>query len=143
MTQFLLSSGRILGMDTLTKPCKLWTGRLTKDGYGRLHNKGGDLVHRIAYVLEHGPESLPPGYEVDHLCRVRNCYEITHLEGVLVAENRRRAAAVMLTCRKGHPFSPENTRYYQPPSGRRGMQRVCRACQSEHQARYRKRRNES
>lgn len=140
MTVFLPSTVR---MDILTKPCKLWSGRLDKDGYGRLPNKASDLVHRIAYLLEHGPDGIPAGYEVDHLCRVRACYEPTHLEAVLVAENRRRQGAVMRTCRKGHPFTPENTRYYTAPSGKRGPQRVCRECSREHQARYRQQRSET
>jgi hypothetical protein len=44
--------------------------------------------HRFSYQTMVG--DIPVGYEVDHLCRVRNCVRPDHLEAVTVAENRRR-----------------------------------------------------
>lgn len=131
MTQFLSMLSSMT--QALEQPCKLWTGRLDKDGYGRLPNKASDLVHRIAYLLEHGPESLPRGHEVDHLCRVRNCYEITHLEAVTAAENRRRAGAAKTHCAQGHSFTPENTRIQKRVNG---QTRVCKICEATAQQRY-------
>lgn len=53
----------------------------------------GELyVHRIAWKLAHGGAEIPDGYEIDHLCRARNCFNPAHLECVTLAENRRRAS---------------------------------------------------
>ena len=74
--------------------CWLWTGSRTRDGYGLITTREGgkqrrSYVHRIAYVKVHG--FIPDGLEIDHLCRVRNCFNPSHLEAVTHAENLRRA----------------------------------------------------
>lgn len=84
-------------MDT---PCTLWTGRLNAFGYGTI---GVRLAHRVAWEQVHGP--IPPGLELDHLCRVRACIALDHLEPVTKAENRRRAEAhriLKTVCRRDH-----------------------------------------
>lgn len=55
-------------------PCKLWTGRLNKDGYG---TRGDRLAHRIAWADENGV--IPRGLSVLHRCDVRNCINLDHL----------------------------------------------------------------
>lgn len=113
------------------KPCKLWEGRLTPDGYGsygRARNGSTALAHKQAYEREHGP--VPEGLVLDHLCRVRNCVEVSHMEPVTSAVNVKRGAGtggVLYTpithCkRRGHPYDEENTRVL--VSG----YRACRAC---------------
>ena len=75
------------------------------DGY-RTYGSGvinGEVyVHRIFYLLDVGP--IPDGYEVDHLCFVRNCVRPDHLEAVPLTVNRerRRAKPPTLVCPKGH-----------------------------------------
>ena len=60
------------------KPCKLWTGARTRDGYGTLRYAGRtEYVHRLTYRLEVGP--IPRGAEVTHTCDQPACYEVTHL----------------------------------------------------------------
>ena len=103
--------------------CWLWTGPQA-NGYGRAW--GGERsrwAHRIAYELANGP--FPDGMELDHLCRNRLCCNPAHLEVVTHAENRHRG--LLAACRRGHPFTPENT--YVSPTG----VRVCRACNNARQ----------
>jgi hypothetical protein len=96
-------------------PCWLWITPTGTGGYGRL-KVDGVLVkaHRFAYELLVGP--IPPGLELDHLCRVPACTNPAHLEPVTSAENTRRGLAVQATtarfaamrevrthCPHGHP----------------------------------------
>lgn len=75
--------------------CKIWSGTLHRGGYGVVQlgnrqDKRSKLVHRVAYQLAHGEESVN-GLVVDHLCGNKACYNINHLEAVTHAENIRRA----------------------------------------------------
>ncbi len=120
--------------------CVLFTGYLDRQGYGRiLHNGEKQLVHRVAHELFIG--DIPEGYEVDHLCGVRNCINAEHLEAVTPLVNTRRAArgnATKTHCKHGHAFTPENTRIHQRPAGRE--QRMCRRCDANRAAASRERR---
>jgi len=113
--------------------CWLWTNVPAKNGYGYLGVGGRSgrniQAHRIAYELAHGP--IPDGLHIDHLCRVRNCVNPSHLEAVTNRENGLRGISPAAKhsrathCPKGHSYSEQNTR-----RGSRG-QRVCRICHSE------------
>jgi hypothetical protein len=109
---------------TKTESCWLWTGMANANGYGMCNRAPthGRLAaaHRVAYELLVGP--IPDGLELDHLCRVRNCVNPTHLEPVTGAENRRRAGLAKTHCPQGHEYTTENT-YLKPTGGRQ-----CRAC---------------
>lgn len=112
--------------------CWLWTGRSSRDGYGRLTYKGRDVsAHRVAYELAKGP--IPAGLVIDHLCRVPACCNADHLEAVTQRENLMRGLTIPAVnaakthCKNGHEFTPENT--YRAP-GRPGT-RCCRTCQRE------------
>ena len=115
--------------------CWPWTGRLD-DGYGRFRVSSDRVrrTHQFAYELWVGP--VPSGLELDHTCHGRDtscrggpacphrrCVNPAHLEPVTMVENQRRSRK--LTCKYGHPFTPENTNY--PPGGGR----QCRTCNSE------------
>jgi hypothetical protein len=116
---------------TLTGPpfaCWLYGGTLTPDGYGNSRFAGTNerYVHRAAWELANGP--IPAGMTIDHLCRVRSCYNPSHLEPVTKRENTLRGIgptavhARQTHCIRGHEFTPENT-----ATDHRGGRR-CRAC---------------
>lgn len=71
--------------------CLRWTGAHSPTGYGYLKYPGGPTgnVHRMAYEVF--VEPIPEGLEIDHLCRVRDCINVDHLEVVTHKENVRRA----------------------------------------------------
>lgn len=115
-----------------TPTCWLWTGPKTPDGYGITTAKGVRNAHRLSWVLHRGP--IPPGMQIDHLCRVRHCVNPDHMELVTLQENVRRGNAPTAIharqthCKYGHPFDEANTAIYYDRLGRKA--RKCRACRT-------------
>lgn len=116
--------------------CWLWTGSRDKKGYGRLAlgRKNPILSHRFAYEYYRGP--IPPGMDIDHLCRIPSCVNPYHLEPVTRSENLRRGnmGHSMLGkiprrshCQRGHALDEANTLI-----DRRGGRR-CKACHHRRQ----------
>lgn len=69
----------------------------------------------------HGP--IPPGLEIDHICRVRLCVNPHHLQAVTHAENLRRSIRKLsMACRRGHALTPDNV--FRHKNG----DRECRIC---------------
>jgi hypothetical protein len=122
----------------IVTPCVEWTGRLDRDGYGRL---GPKSAHRMAYEAAYGP--IPGGLVIDHLCRNTRCVNPEHLEAVAQSLNVLRGEsfasvnARKTTCAHGHPFDAENT-LFRYRNGR--PRRVCRACGRRSCAEYYRRR---
>ncbi len=66
--------------------CHLWTGATDPTGYGRFWLDGKmRYAHRVGFEWAKG--AIPAGFQVDHLCRVRNCVNPAHLEAVTQREN--------------------------------------------------------
>src|SRR4051794_5538943 len=105
--------------------CWQWTGSTTQHGYGKFWNGHRPVLsHRFAYELLVG--QIPPGMEVDHLCRNIGCVNPDHLEIVTHAENMRRSYPVRKThCPRGHVYDEANT--YVGAS----RKRQCRTCHRE------------
>jgi hypothetical protein len=76
-------------------PCWIWQLTLDDKGYGHA-GRGGKVVamHRFHFEQRYGP--VPPGRELDHLCRQRSCVNPEHLELVTHAENCRRGKSTKL-----------------------------------------------
>ncbi len=110
---------------------------LNEAGYGVVGEgpRGGRTfrTHRVTWEHYRGP--IPPGAELDHLCRNRACCNPNHLEPVDRSTNVRRGLrkTEQDTCAKGHPFSGDNVRETE-------RQRVCRTCERANGLAYRRRR---
>jgi hypothetical protein len=122
-------------------PCLLWQGKKTWGGYGSISHCGPDrkvencsgarLVHRLSWELFVGP--IPDGMQIDHLCRVRNCVNILHLEPVTPEVHYERSYLFQFNknqthCKRGHPFDETNTLLQPTTHGRQRLQRRCRVC---------------
>lgn len=109
--------------------CHLWLWSKTEHGYGRFVHKHGDLAHRYAYIQAKGP--IPPGLQLDHLCRTPSCVNPEHLEAVTPKENTRRGlAGPKSKCPKGHEYTKGNT-YLQEDKRRKSFYPVCKICRRE------------
>lgn len=119
-------------------PCWLWTAAKTPGGYGtfRLGGRHGRdaVAHRLTYSAMRA--EVPPGLDLDHLCRARACVNPYHLEPVPRAVNLARGAEVggggarfqrdKSACPQGHPYPPSVP----------GRRRTCAPCHAASQARY-------
>lgn len=123
--------------------CWIWEAATHKSGYGQFGLRSGHVrAHRFSYELHVGP--IPEGLVIDHLCKVRNCVNPSHLEAVTVTENTRRGSAWDFNrskthCPHVHEYTPENTFVMRQAKGG-GPRRVCRTCDNaKSRAAYRKR----
>lgn len=119
------------------KGCWIWTGFIdSATGYGRITvDTENELAHRVSYRAFVGP--IPPGLEIDHVCRTRACVNPFHLEAVTHLENVRRSPIgnyAKTHCPQGHPYDAKNTYRW-------GSRRYCIACRDarlrEHKQRQR------
>ncbi len=106
-------------------PCVLWEGYVRPDGYGQ---KGRCfLAHRVAYQEARGP--IPQGLTIDHLCSVKLCVNVDHLEAVTLQENIRRAH--LRDGKKVCPHGPNTPRY----TSKKGWPADCIRCFSDYNRR--------
>jgi hypothetical protein len=112
-------------------PCWIWTSARDGTGYGQIYLKRRSYqAHRLSFEFTAGP--IHKGLEVDHLCRVHECVNPSHLEPVTRRENIRRGTSPIARnmnrthCSAGHEYTPENV-YINPSSG----ERVCRKCNAK------------
>jgi hypothetical protein len=119
--------------------CWLWTGSVTDKGYGITYVRGHRKTfgaHRASVVLS--GRDIPDGFHVDHLCRVRNCVNPSHLDVVLPKDNTLRGFgptainARKSHCHRGHELTGYNVIM------KRGK-RHCRVCQRAFETAYKNR----
>lgn len=117
--------------------CWLWTGYLTKQGYG-VHGRSAPhsqskLTHRYAYETAIG--ALPHGTELDHrVCQTRSCANPAHLEAVSHRVNVQRGKVKKTHCKRGHELAGENLMLIR--RGTRCMACVNMAAKERHRATY-------
>ena len=103
--------------------CWLWIGAWAgPKGYGSMGRDGKICkAYRVAYETFVGP--IPPGLELDHLCRTPACINPKHLEPVTRSVNQFRRGQAITQCPRGHA-------YREPGVGRHGPdgRRLCRVC---------------
>jgi hypothetical protein len=69
--------------------CWEWTGRLNRNGYGRVLVDGKEVAaHRFVYQAM--LDSIGPAIQLDHTCNNRKCVNPEHMEKVSLRENCRR-----------------------------------------------------
>ncbi|MFF1459704.1 HNH endonuclease signature motif containing protein [Streptomyces sp. NPDC058330] len=88
--------------------CVRWQGRTDKGGWGyaKVNSRRHAVpAHHVAWAIAFGDIPEDTGMEVDHLCQVRNCVSIVHLEWVTTLENQRRIDKRRPLCRRGHDWN--------------------------------------
>lgn len=124
---------------TLGTACWLWTAYIRPNGYGAFMPVEHECryAHRFAFALVKG--EIPPGLQLDHLCRVRHCVNPAHLEAVTLQENLLRSPLTLQSihlsrthCPQGHPYSGDNL--YTDRNGGRAC-RTCRKAVNDRRAR--------
>lgn len=117
---------------TQTTDCIVWTGACNSKGYPCFGVGGfSRLAHRLVWEDANGP--IPDAMTIDHLCRVRSCVNIAHLELVTVAENNRRkrvAGGIQIggQCARGHDITEVSA--YRHPRGHL----ECKTCRTQTRA---------
>ena len=119
--------------------CWLWVGKVTYRGYGQMYihdgTRHGKLVYAHRWIYEHTYEPIPTGYEIDHLCRARNCVNPTHLEAVnhsinVLRGERPKQVRSKTHCPHRHPYVEGNIYY------RQNGNRVCATCAKKRSSEY-------
>lgn len=112
--------------------CWEWVASKTHGGYGHFAIGSRFLMaHRFVYESEKG--IIPPGLELDHLCRNPSCVRPDHLEAVTPRVNTLRSNSLPAQrarrthCPKNHPLTPDNLVASQLRRGHR----KCRICTNE------------
>lgn len=132
-------------------PCWVWQGSTNSGGYGQVHVRhevGGTsrpgFVHRVGYEALVGP--IPDGLQLDHLCRVRRCWNPAHLEVVTSRVNSLRGEghpaknAAKTRCPAGHDITDPANVYRNP---RDSSHRQCRECRRTRGQEYRQKKKET
>lgn len=120
-----------ISVQKLKGKCWLSTQKLEENGYARIVIKRKKyLAHRISYILF--KNRIPCGKEIDHLCRVRHCFNPEHLEAVWPKENKLRGNGWgginkrKKFCKRGHPLSGKNLMIIKTHKIKNG--RGCKMC---------------
>jgi len=83
-----------------TDTCWIWTGAITRGGYGNISiGRKKRKVHRVAYELAHGPIST--GMVIDHICHNRACVRPDHLRLATVKQNSENRAGATIKSKSG------------------------------------------
>lgn len=109
--------------------CWNWTASLfARTGYAQFRYSPQKNGRGHCWAYEHYVGPVPPGLQLDHLCRNKRCVNPGHLEAVTAQENVLRSDnacglnARKTHCKHGHEFTPENTHVNKAGS------RMCREC---------------
>lgn len=114
--------------------CLNWIGTRNHQGYG-IFSEFGKTYFAHRWIIQR-VYPIPPGMQIDHLCRNHSCVRPTHLEIVTQAENVRRGVAARRVsekwasrthCPNNHPLAGDNLYIYVHPK-RGTVSRRCRQC---------------
>jgi hypothetical protein len=123
-----------------SRGCWIWNLSLNRGGYATIKRRDGTYsIHRVVYEQARG--EIPDGFDIDHLCRTRNCVNPWHMEPVsrrvnVGRGNQRfngRKNAAKTHCLRGHEYTTENTFL-------NGKSRSCKECRRAADLAYKERR---
>lgn len=85
-------------------PCRITNYYVNPNGYVGLRVRVDGAwkyrgAHRVVWEYTNGP--IPNGMQIDHLCRQRDCCELSHLDVVTNLENQLRGNAPWAVKRRG------------------------------------------
>lgn len=96
--------------------CWIYLGYADPAGYARVGYQGkSKRVHQVSFW--HFKGEVPEGYEIDHLCRNKRCFNPEHLEAVTKRTNMLRGIVWEVSgkynqakthCVRGHPYAGDN-----------------------------------
>lgn len=94
---------------TVTGDCCVWFGAKNDKGYGYVWIDGQCVrLHRYVFMKWHGID-LSASHVIDHLCRVRACFNPHHHECVSWLTNYERGDGRFVRARQQNPLSQEDT----------------------------------
>lgn len=130
-------------VDRIVDGCWIWTGTKMGRGYGSFRFNGRPTgAHRISWMLANG--KLPSSSKVImHSCDNPACVNPGHLSEGTQSQNVRDCVTKgrhvpfrpppKEYCRRGHPYTPENTQWVM---SRGNKTRRCAICQRENHKRW-------
>lgn len=151
MNGYSATDERVFAKVDASGDCWLWTGAQNGTGYGHMQVERGRFRQAHLIVYETLVGLVPPGQQLDHLCRNKSCVNPDHLEPVRPSVNTARAPKPVFdrravakrgtdhylgrrtSCKNGHPLSGANLLVL-------ADRRLCRTCADAYQAAYRQRR---
>lgn len=133
-----MTAALILARTVRDGECLIWQGAVQTSGYGSVTGgrKGFTLLaHRAIYMATVGP--IPVGLTIDHLCMVKLCMNVDHMEVVTRGENSRRKLAAQTHCKDGHAITGDNLRLQERANGL--TYRICVECSQKYRREYMRR----
>lgn len=110
--------------------CWIWSGMCSrKHRYGYFWYSGVNvLAHRWIWQQTNG--AIPASFDIDHICRVRECVNPRHLRAVTRRDNLMAPGSLSIvnknylktSCHRGHPLTQDNVYVFN------GNHRACRLC---------------
>ena len=116
--------------------CWEWTAGKSGTGYP-MFTWNNKTRGAYKFIYEYINGKIKKDQEMDHLCKNKLCCNPKHLEAVSRSENCLRGTVGYHNnhhygnkthCKRGHEFTPENTRIKKCNTSRNGLSRQCSQC---------------